>query len=291
MTLSALLLRDRRVRSTGAGLLVSLGLCAGTGAAQSLSATRGLTALLPAGVAAAVTGRSDGSVALSSPPGTPVSAPIDATATADGADLRLDGVGDDAGVTLVVSGLARVTAAGSVHRGDPLGTAGAAPLTVALMVGGHRVDAAPLVEAGLDGDAAVAAAVRPVLGAVVSQGFGCTAYGREPVDPLCPGGHFHSGIDLAAPPGTPVQAMLGGSVTVMLSDTGYGLHVLIDHGGGLVSLYGHLDSVAVATGDVIETGGVLGAVGSTGNSSGPHLHFEIRRGGVAVDPSTEVSLP
>lgn len=140
-------------------------------------------------------------------------------------------------------------------------------------------------------DTAVGGPVRPVPGAVITQGFGCTAYPLEPVEPFCPGGHYHSGIDLAAPLGTPVRATLGGDVSVVRSTTGYGLHVIVDHGGGLLSLYGHLSSVGVADGALVEAGEVIGAVGSTGNSSGPHLHFEIRRNGIPVDPSLEVALP
>ena len=77
----------------------------------------------------------------------------------------------------------------------------------------------------------------------MSQGFGCTSFAFEPIDLACPGGHWHSGIDLAAARGTPVMATLPGVATVIVSATGYGLHVIIDHGGGLSSLYGHLDTV------------------------------------------------
>jgi murein DD-endopeptidase MepM/ murein hydrolase activator NlpD len=133
--------------------------------------------------------------------------------------------------------------------------------------------------------------VRPVDRAWVSQEFGCTTYAFEPADPNCPGGHWHSGIDLAADRGTPVRATLGGVATVIRSAAGYGLHVIIDHGNGLVSLYAHLDSVVISGGDAVASGDVIGAVGSTGNSTGPHLHFELRRDGVAEDPRAEMTLP
>ena len=76
-----------------------------------------------------------------------------------------------------------------------------------------------------------------------------------------------------------------------MSATGYGLHVIIDHDGGLSSLYGHLNSVLVESGDVVLAGEVIGTVGSTGNATGPHLHFEIRRDGIAEDPRLDVALP
>ena len=133
--------------------------------------------------------------------------------------------------------------------------------------------------------------VRPVRGAVVSQGFGCTSVSIEPVDRACPGGHWHSGIDLAVAWGTAVDATAAGRAHVIVSAFGFGLHVVIDHGGGLVSLYGHLSSVVIADGAAVNSGDLIGAVGSSGNSTGPHLHFEIDRNGVAEDPRMLVALP
>jgi murein DD-endopeptidase MepM/ murein hydrolase activator NlpD len=78
---------------------------------------------------------------------------------------------------------------------------------------------------------------------------------------------------------------------VILSASGYGLHVIIDHGGGLSSLYGHLDTVVVASGDAVTAGEMIGTVGSTGNATGPHLHFEVRRDGIPEDPRLDVALP
>jgi murein DD-endopeptidase MepM/ murein hydrolase activator NlpD len=133
--------------------------------------------------------------------------------------------------------------------------------------------------------------VKPLTRSWISQGFGCTSFSFEPIDLACPGGHWHSGIDLAAARGTPVMATLPGVATVIVSATGYGLHVIIDHGGGLSSLYGHLQSVIVLSGEYVEGGQVIGTVGSTGNATGPHLHFEIRRDGVAEDPRLDLALP
>jgi len=136
-----------------------------------------------------------------------------------------------------------------------------------------------------------AAFVKPVRGATISQGFGCTGVRIEPAIAACPGGHWHSGVDLAAAAGTPVCATAAGVAHVLLSANGFGLHVVIDHGGGLVSLYGHLSSVAVDEGAYVVAGQVIGGVGSSGNSTGPHLHFEIDRAGVPEDPRDLVGLP
>jgi murein DD-endopeptidase MepM/ murein hydrolase activator NlpD len=87
------------------------------------------------------------------------------------------------------------------------------------------------------------------------------------------------------------MATLPGIATVYVSATGYGLHVIIDHGGGLSSVYGHLNTVLVASGDLVTAGEIIGTVGSTGNATGPHLHFEIRRDGIAEDPRLDLVLP
>jgi murein DD-endopeptidase MepM/ murein hydrolase activator NlpD len=133
--------------------------------------------------------------------------------------------------------------------------------------------------------------VKPVTDAVITQPFGCTSFALEPVDPSCPGEHFHSGIDLAVAAGTPVHATLAGVAQVIDDTTGYGLHIIIDHEQGLSSLYGHLESVSVTSGEHVLAGQVIGHVGSTGDSTGPHLHFEIRVNGTAEDPQQFLELP
>jgi murein DD-endopeptidase MepM/ murein hydrolase activator NlpD len=140
-------------------------------------------------------------------------------------------------------------------------------------------------------DAAGATFVKPLTHSWISQGFGCTSFSFEPIDLACPGGHWHSGIDLAAARGTPVMATLPGVATVIVSATGYGLHVIINHGVGLSSLYGHLNTAIVLSGDYVEAGQAIGTVGSSGNATGPHLHFEIRRDGIAEDPRLDLALP
>jgi murein DD-endopeptidase MepM/ murein hydrolase activator NlpD len=124
----------------------------------------------------------------------------------------------------------------------------------------------------------------PLAGWALSQPYGCTAFELEPAAPWCAGGHFHSGVDLAAPAGTPVHAAAAGTARVALSPAGYGLHVVVDHGGGVTTLYGHLGSTGLRGGETVAAGAEVGLVGSSGLSTGPHLHFEVRRDGRPVDP-------
>lgn len=96
---------------------------------------------------------------------------------------------------------------------------------------------------------------------------------------------FHPGIDLPAAAGTPVGAAARGRVLFAGSDrSGYGKRVEIAHGNGVVSMYAHLSAISVRPGQAVSTGMRVGRVGSTGESSGPHLHFEVRVRGAAVDP-------
>lgn len=127
--------------------------------------------------------------------------------------------------------------------------------------------------------------VWPLAAWALTQGYGCTSFELEPAAPWCPSGHFHSGLDLAAPAGTEVHAAWSGVAHVVETATGYGLHVLVDHGGGVETLYGHLEAATVSDGAPVAAGQRIGLVGSTGLSTGPHLHFEVRRGGRAVDPT------
>ena len=118
----------------------------------------------------------------------------------------------------------------------------------------------------------------PVAGRVTSR-FGARR------DPLTGATSTHPGLDVAAPAGTPILAPAGGVVVSAGPRGGYGNAVEIDHGGGLVTIYGHAADLLVSTGDFVEPGQAIATVGSTGRSTGPHLHFEVRRGGAAVDPN------
>lgn len=119
---------------------------------------------------------------------------------------------------------------------------------------------------------------RPTPGSVVS-GFGTRS------NPIGGGTGFHAGLDIAAPSGTPIRACRSGTVMIASWQGGYGNAVVIDHGGGMATLYGHQSSMAVSVGDKVLAGEVIGYVGSTGNSTGPHLHFEVRIAGNPVDPT------
>jgi len=112
----------------------------------------------------------------------------------------------------------------------------------------------------------------------VGSGFGQ----RE--DPINGEGAFHPGLDIEAPYGTPVRAAADGSVTGENMGSGYGRQVVLDHGHDLITLYGHLSSIAVIPGQYVQRGQVIGYVGQTGRATGPHLHYEVRVHRVPVNP-------
>jgi murein DD-endopeptidase MepM/ murein hydrolase activator NlpD len=97
-------------------------------------------------------------------------------------------------------------------------------------------------------------------------------------------GRMHEGIDLGAAYGAPIAAAAAGTVIYAAWLGGYGNLTVIDHGGGLATAYGHQSGIAVSTGEQVAQGQTIGYVGSTGHSTGPHLHFEVRVNGQAVDP-------
>jgi murein DD-endopeptidase MepM/ murein hydrolase activator NlpD len=157
----------------------------------------------------------------------------------------------------------------------PLLAIGAAVLAVPLLLAGMVVQAQ---------QARVGPLVMPANHATLTQPFGCTTLEIEPWSAACAGGHFHSGIDLAAPLDTPVYAATPGLVTMHRERGGYGLYIIVVRDPQLSTLYGHLDWPLVQPGDVVAAGQAIALMGSTGNSTGPHLHFEVRIAGVPVDP-------
>jgi murein DD-endopeptidase MepM/ murein hydrolase activator NlpD len=120
--------------------------------------------------------------------------------------------------------------------------------------------------------------IYPVGRVPISSGFGYRT------DPITGGQEFHSGVDFAAACGTPIHAGGAGQVVSAGPNGGYGNATVINHGGGLATLYGHQSSISVSVGQVVAQGQVIGAVGSTGKSTGCHLHFEVRVNGNPVNP-------
>lgn len=118
----------------------------------------------------------------------------------------------------------------------------------------------------------------PLAGARVTSGFGMRYH------PILGETRFHSGIDLAAPIGTPVVATSSGRVASAGWQGNYGILVALNHGGSVETRYAHLSAVAVRPGQAVEAGQVIGYVGSTGRSTGPHLHYEARVAGRAANP-------
>jgi Rod binding domain-containing protein len=120
--------------------------------------------------------------------------------------------------------------------------------------------------------------IRPLSSGQVSSRFG------ERSDPFDGTRRRHNGIDFAAPEGTPVRASAEGVVKFSGNKPGYGNVVIIEHAGGYESRYAHNADNLVRKGEIVREGQVVATVGNSGRSSGPHLHFEVRRDGVAVDP-------
>ena len=118
---------------------------------------------------------------------------------------------------------------------------------------------------------------------VVTQPFGCTGYELEHPTTDCPNG-FHTGLDIAMPQGTPIRAAAGGLAYPLQDPARYGNHVIVQHAGGYATVYAHMVRFNVGWGQRVETGDVIGYVGTTGNSSGPHLHFEVRFASTPEDP-------
>lgn len=108
-------------------------------------------------------------------------------------------------------------------------------------------------------------------------------------DPLMNSVRLHTGWDYAAATGDPVHAAAAGRVTSAGVTSGYGKLVVLEHLGGVGTAYAHLSAIGVAVGACVERGQVIGAAGSTGLSSSPHLHFEVRNAGSPVDPASWLS--
>lgn len=118
----------------------------------------------------------------------------------------------------------------------------------------------------------------PLNNAALTSNFGMRTH------PVLGGRRAHKGIDLAAPTGTPVYASADGVISKAEWFSSYGLYIAIEHGGEIQTRYGHLSRLNVAAGQPVKKGDLIGYVGSTGRSTGPHLHYEVRIAGAAVNP-------
>jgi murein DD-endopeptidase MepM/ murein hydrolase activator NlpD len=118
----------------------------------------------------------------------------------------------------------------------------------------------------------------PLTAAKLTSGYGMRTH------PVLGGRKNHKGIDLAAPTGTPVYAPADGLVARADWFSSYGNYIQLEHGGELQTRYGHLSGFAVQAGDRVKKGDLIGYVGSTGRSTGPHLHYEVRVAGDSVNP-------
>jgi murein DD-endopeptidase MepM/ murein hydrolase activator NlpD len=125
---------------------------------------------------------------------------------------------------------------------------------------------------------------RPVNTGYISSPFGWR------IDPFTGRDELHEGIDFAAPMGTPIHAVAAGIVTWAGPRGGYGNMVQIDHGNGFSTRYGHASKILVHVGETVQRGDVIALVGSTGWSTGPHVHFEVLRNGLEINPARFVAL-
>lgn len=120
-----------------------------------------------------------------------------------------------------------------------------------------------------------------------ARGWFTSRFGYR-VDPFTGRPEMHAGLDIAAPPGTPVYAPADGVVSYVGHESGYGKIVSIDHGYGVVTRFGHNSRVFVEQGQKVGRRDVISAIGSTGRSSGPHVHYEVRVNGLPVDPENYI---
>ena len=118
----------------------------------------------------------------------------------------------------------------------------------------------------------------PVSAPAMTSGFGMRTH------PVLGGRRGHKGIDLASPIGTPIRASADGVVSRADWFSSYGLYVSLEHGGNIETRYGHMSRLNVAAGQSVHKGDIIGYVGTTGRSTGPHLHYEVRIAGTAVNP-------
>jgi murein DD-endopeptidase MepM/ murein hydrolase activator NlpD len=135
------------------------------------------------------------------------------------------------------------------------------------------IAAAPVRRAGVS-----IPSLNPLQSSALTSGFGMRTH------PVLGGRRGHKGIDLASSTGTPIRATADGVVGRADWFSSYGLYVSLEHGGQIETRYGHMSRLNVAAGQLVKKGDIIGYVGSTGRSTGPHLHYEVRIAGTAVNP-------
>jgi len=140
------------------------------------------------------------------------------------------------------------------------------------------IDATGVVETAPQIAAVSVPAGMPLHDATMTSDYGMRTH------PVLGGRRNHKGVDLAQPTGTPVYATADGIVSMAAPYSSYGNYIQIEHGGELQTRFGHLSGFAVVAGEQVRKGQLIGFVGSTGRSTGPHLHYEVRIAGEAVDP-------
>ena len=170
------------------------------------------------------------------------------------------------------------------HKDEAAAPSGeAAPIIIVSKAGdglGAPIALWPKVSVGVTGSTSAfdRPSAMPLAARALTSRFGMRSH------PVLGGYRMHSGVDLAAPTGTPVSATGAGVVTFANWSGGYGLLVAVDHGNGMQTRFGHLSRLLVSNGQKVARGQLLGLVGSTGRSTGPHLHYEMRHNGRAIDP-------
>lgn len=183
---------------------------------------------------------------------------------------------DEGGVIAVASGAAVVglsdTAAAEIAEPAPVITFGRA-----VDLAGRDIEPRPRMSI-------VAGASGVPSGLPLARARMTSRYGMR-THPIYGGARFHSGIDLAASHGTPVSATSAGVVRSAGWAGGYGVMVVLRHADGIETRYAHLSATAVRAGQSVTNGQIVGYVGSTGRSTGPHLHYETRKDGRAMDPT------
>lgn len=181
-----------------------------------------------------------------------------------------------------VPGLAEAAEnAGLAGLADPAGPAGAG-------AGGAGGAGGAAPASGLAADGPLAAVALPVWQAPLARVKVNSGYGPRPVRPAPQANRFHHGVDLSARRGTPLLAPADGivleSTDLYQGQEKFGKVIVIDHGGGLQSMYAHLDQRTVRAGDAVTAGQPIGKTGNTGKTTGPHLHFEVVQHGQRIDP-------